>query len=319
MPSAPFRRNISSGYAFLSQDSTAPESYAMRPTSLQRYLILFLIATALNACDPKGDDGIPAYIHIEEIGLTTEPGQGTASHKITDAWVYIDMKLIGVFELPATFPVLQQGDQEVTIYAGIKINGIAATRSAYPFFTPIIVDVNLTPGVVDTISNAVVSYDPETTFSWMEDFDGALSIDTTSNSETNLVRISDPDLIFSFDNEPNDYSAMASVSGDTLLFECATIQSLEFPEGGKPVFLEMNYKNNHNLTVGLTMVSSGQTVQQALLVLNPSETWNKIYINLTPTISYFYNATDFRIFIGLLRTPETETATIYFDNLKLVY
>lgn len=291
----------------------------MRPIASQRYLILLLIAIALNACDPKGDDGIPAYIHIKEIGLTTVAGQGTASHKITDAWVYIDMKLIGVFELPATFPVLQQGEQQVTIYAGIKINGIAATRSAYPFYKPIIINVNLTPGIVDTISNAVVMYEPETTFSWMEDFNGALSIDTTSNSETRLVRISDPELVFSLYNEPNDYSAMASVSGDTVLFECATIQSLDIPGGGKPVFLEMNYKNNHNLTVGLYMVSSGQVVQQPLLVLNPSETWNKIYINLTPTISYFYNASDFRVFIGLLRTPATETATIYFDNLKLVY
>jgi hypothetical protein len=291
----------------------------MQSLSLQRNLILLLLVIALNACDPKGDDGIPAYIHIEEIGLSTEPGQGTASHKITDAWVYIDLKLIGCFELPATFPVLMQGNQQMTIYAGIKINGISATRAAYPFYTPLEVDVNLTPGIVDTIRNLVVQYEPETTFSWIEDFNGPLSIDTTSNSETRLVRISDPALVFNLNDEPNVYSAMASVSGDTLLFECANIQSLDVPVNGKPVFLEMNYKNNHNLTVGLSMTSSGQLIQQSLLVLNPSETWNKVYINLTPTIAYYYNATNFRIFIGLLRTPETETATIYFDHLKLVY
>jgi hypothetical protein len=81
----------------------------------------------------------------------------------------------------------------------------------------------------------------------------------------------------------------------------------------------MNYKNNHNLTVGLIMVHSGQTIQQPILVLNPSEEWNKIYINLTPTLAYFFDASDFRVFIGLLRSPDTETATIYLDNLKLIF
>jgi len=208
----------------------------------------------------------------------------------------------------------------VVINAGIKVNGIAATRSPYPFFKPITASLTLIPGETTTLTDTLVYYNEQTTFEWIEDFNGgSVSIDTTSNSEARFFRISDPQLVFKFKNEPNDYSAMARVSGDTLLFECASINSFNLPKGGSPVFLEMNYRNNHNLTVGLFMVSSGEVFQQPLLVLNPSENWNKIYINLTPSISFYSGATDFRIFIGLLRSTGSEAATIYFDHLKLIY
>lgn len=289
--------------------------------SFHRQIFLaFLLIISLLLVSCYEDGGVPAYIHIEKLGLSTTAGQGTASHKITDAWVYIDGKLIGAFELPATFPVLMEGQTAVTIAPGIKINGIAATRSPYPFYRSILTSVNLIPGQVTTVTDTVTSYDPATTFVWMENFNGgAISLDTTSNSETRLMRTSNPELVFKYRNEVNDFSAMAIVAGDTALFECASINTFDLPRNGSPVFLEMNFRNNYTITVGLLMKWSGQATQQSVLVLNPSEVWNKIYINLTPTLAYYNNATDFRIFIGLLKTETEETATIYFDHLKLMY
>lgn len=286
-----------------------------------RSLIYFIsLGFFMVACDTKEGDGIPSYIHIEQIGLETENGQGTASHKITDAWVYIEDKLIGAFELPATFPVLHSGILEVSVRAGIKVNGIAATRSPYPFFKPIVTTVTLIPGEITTITDTLVTYHDNTTFEWLESFNGgSLSIQATSNSETGFIRISDPTLVFNHNNELNDYSAMVNLAGDTMFFECSTVNSFELPTGGSPVFLEMNFRTNHNFTVGLLLVSSGEQVQQPMLVLNPSEDWNKVYINLTPTISYFSGASDMRIFIGMLRTAGSESATLYFDHLKLIY
>jgi len=286
----------------------------------RRLLLIFLAFATLLQVSCYKDGGVPAYIHIEKIGLNTTAGQGTASHKITDAWVYIDNKLVGAFELPATFPVLMQGPTELTIEPGIKINGIAATRSPYPFFMPVHTNVNLVPGQVSTVTDTVTTYDPNTTFVWLENFNGsAISLDTTSNSETQLMRTSNPDEVFNYRDELNDFSAMAVVAGDTALFECASINTFELPRDGSPVFLEMNFRNNHIITVGLLMKQSGQVSQQSVLVLNPSEVWNKIYINLTPTLTFHHDATDFRIFIGLLKTDPEATATIYFDHLKLIY
>jgi hypothetical protein len=314
--------NIQAEQAFNSRNCPvlSPKGHHMNLITLRSFLLLLITVVIFSSCESKDEDGVPSYIHIERIGLVTVDGQGTASHKITDAWVYIDNILIGAFELPATFPVLKSGTHQVRINAGIKVNGIAATRSPYPFFKPITTSLTLTPGEISTLTDTLVYYAEQTTFEWMEDFNGgAVSIDTTSNSEARFFRVSDPQLVFKYNNETNAYSAMARVSGDTLLFECATINSFNLPKDGSPVFLEMNYRNNHNLTVGLLMTSAGEPVQQPLLVLNPSENWNKIYINLTPTISFFSGADDFRIFIGMLRSNDSETATIYFDHLKLIY
>lgn len=284
------------------------------------FLFFSVLFFSLLSCNTTDEESIPSYIQIEKIGLITTSDQGTASHKITDAWVYFGNELIGVFELPATVPVLKSGSHQIQIYPGIKVNGISATRAPYPFYKPINTQADLIRGSTFIITDTLTTYDENTTFLWMEDFNGgALSIDTTANSEVGLRKVSDPSQRFHLENEFNEFSAGAVITGDTMLFECATINSFDLPKGGKPVFLEMNYKNNYNLTVGFYLTSSGQIVQQAILVLNPTETWNKIYINLTPTISHYFNTTDFKIFIGLLKPDDIESAELYFDHLKLIH
>ena len=292
----------------------------MIPAVRTLFIIQIFFVATLVSCYPEPEELIPAYIHIEQIDLTTTSGQGTASHKITDAWVYIGQKLIGAFELPATFPILETGLQEITIRPGIKISGISATRAPYPFYSPIVKTVELEAGATHTLTSLYTAYNDNVNFIWMEDFNrGTLSIDTTSNSETRLVRISDANHVFRYGNEVNEHSAMAWLQGDTILFECASVNSFALPKGGAPVFLEMNYKNDFNITVGLYIVISGQVFQHPVLILTPTEVWNKIYINFTPTITEFYNSTDFKVFIGFLKPSDIESATIYLDHLKLIY
>ncbi|HOV12628.1 MAG TPA: hypothetical protein PLL90_12785, partial [Bacteroidales bacterium] len=75
-----------------------------------------------SAC--KKTDLVPSYIHIDKIDLnTTYEFDGSNSCKITDAWVYIDGDLQGIYELPATFPVLANGQHTIMVRAGIKLNG----------------------------------------------------------------------------------------------------------------------------------------------------------------------------------------------------
>jgi hypothetical protein len=308
--------------AFINHDFDAhmPKAYKMTASLLRFFLPVLLFAIFFVACTPNDEEGIPSYIQIERIDLATSPGQGSASHNITDTWVYIDNILIGAFELPARFPVLKTGEQEVVIYAGIKINGIAATRAPYPFYDPFVANVALSQGNITKIENVLVHYGSNTAFLWMENFNsGAISIDTTSASHTHLLKTSDTNLIFKHPQEHNPFSAMASVTGDLSMFECATINSFDLPKGGRPVFLEMNYKNDYNLTVGLIVQMQGQVIQHPILVLNPSQEWNKIYINLTPTISNFYQSNDFRVFLGFVKSTDAETATIYLDHFKLVH
>ena len=102
-----------------------------------RYLIsccvaLLFSSIVLSSCNNfKGSQEIPAYIHIDTFLFTTNYGlEGAASHKITDAWLYIDDDIQGCYELPATIPVLERGNHRVTIIPGIKLNGIFLWRTS---------------------------------------------------------------------------------------------------------------------------------------------------------------------------------------------
>src|SRR5580693_7824504 len=92
------------------------------------YCLSILVIYLFNSCnlfDPPS--AIPSYVHIDSIGFTSYYlTQGSNSHKISDAWVYVDQQLQGVYQLPATFPVLATGSHEIDIKAGIEINGIAS-------------------------------------------------------------------------------------------------------------------------------------------------------------------------------------------------
>ena len=47
---------------------------------------------------------IPSFIHIDHFDFSiTHSSQGSSSNKITDAWVYMDGNLEGVYELPSTY------------------------------------------------------------------------------------------------------------------------------------------------------------------------------------------------------------------------
>lgn len=84
---------------------------------------IFIISSLISC---KKTDLVPSYIHIEKIDVSTVYElYGSDSHKITDAWVYVDGDLQGIYELPATFPILATGQHTIMVRPGIKLNGIA--------------------------------------------------------------------------------------------------------------------------------------------------------------------------------------------------
>lgn len=275
------------------------------------FAILFLSSCELyNPAEP-----IPAYIHIQKIDLTTTAGQGTNSNKITDAWVYIDDQLLGCYELPVTFPVLLEGSHSIKISAGIKVNGIAANRGQYPFYTKYTQTIDLEAGKTLTLS-PTVTYTTGTNFYVMQDFETpGVTIDTTPGSQTDLQIITLPD--------PNvfegSYSAKAYVNNTYTFFECATVANCTLPKMGAPVFLEFNYKCNYQFTVSMTAYGSASQEQFPVLHLNPSPDWNKAYIYLTPTVSGANTANYYKVLWGMVDNIGIDSGYVVLDNIKLVY
>src|ERR1035437_8120947 len=163
---------------------------------------LLLVVTIVSCEIYNPAEPIPAYIHINKITLaknlsgfpnSSTGDEGSLSNKITDAWVYIDEQLIGCFELPITFPVLSEGIHQVRIRAGIKINGIAATRAPYPFYNDFTQTITLEKGAKMNLTPSV-TYNSNTHFAIMESFESvAHTMVKSIHSDTTLQILQSPD------------------------------------------------------------------------------------------------------------------------------
>ena len=276
-------------------------------------MYLFSLLFFISSC--KKDELIPSYIHIDKIELNSDyVTDGSNSNKITDAWVYLDDDLIGIYELPATFPVLATGDHKISVRAGIKINGIAKSRGYYPFYQSYTSIVNLQKERIDTLS-PVVSYYPDK-IKWKEDFEEAgITLVKFGESDTAFIKTTDPNEAFE-----GSYSVVAYLKDTTKYVLCVSDEKFDIPQTQTPVFLELNYKTSTYLNIGFYgKLPSGLTEKIPTLILNPTESWNKIYINLTLSANYSVNTTDFRVFFEASKPDDAIESKVYLDNIKLLY
>lgn len=293
----------------------------MRFFSLLNLLLMFLLYSCENIFHPDAE--IPSYINIEKIDLEiTDPYlQGTVSHKITDAWVFVDDELQGIYELPVTFPVLKTGRHFLKIKAGIKDNGISATREQYPFFD--FYTASSFEFFADSIVNVnpVVMYSPAAEFPWIEDFeDPGITIDSVYPSSAKIKRVTDNSKVFE-----GNASGFVSLDASNTIFKGISNASFALPKGGTSVYLELNYKTTVNMKVIVVSNNPAGTAENLSLVVTPTNKsgaaeWNKIYVNIGPEVSGNSNASDYKIiFYSDISEEGLTSAEIYLDNIKLVH
>ena len=268
-----------------------------------------LILSCLFSCEVFNiDEDIPSMIAIESIEV-----EGNYTAKITDAWVYVDNEFQGVYPLPANFPVLKTGNQNIIIEAGIKKNGITSSRENYPYYTSFEVSADLIENQNTTL-NPKISYKMNS-FPFQENFEGVgTSLTVISDSSNHaLEKIYDS----SNDNFGN-YYAKSVISGEYgELFECNT-EDFDLPKN-KVVYLEMDYKCNSSIVVGIYANGSSAIDKNTIMYLNQKDDWNKIYISLTEIISNFNDALDYKLFFAIPRDTSLVANEMYLDNIRLVY
>ncbi len=269
----------------------------------------------------------PSYLHISSIDLQADLSQGSRSHKISDAWVTMDGQFLGVFQLPATVPILADGKHEFSIYAGISANGIAATRIRYPFYEVCdlwteddsLYEDNLTEIYMyrDSVISvkATTRYSDQTQFLLTEDFEGtSLDIEPSDISDTSIVDVSSPDLIYEGRKSGAVYIDSTNPFFEIISSDFQTLQSIYNSN-----MLELDYRCDHPFRVGVA-VKSGSVIRRfEKMQVNASEEWNKIYIHLTHEINEGNSSDEFGIYIGALKLGSKETAAFYFDNIKWLH
>jgi len=284
--------------------------------------ILFATGLVFTSCYKfEGAETVPSYIQIDSILLETYyPEQGSNSHAIKDVWIYENDELIGAFELPALLPVLASGNKELEIRPGIKVNGISSTRAPYPFYQPIIYeDFEFIPDSIKYISDPTTVYYSNLNFGWIEDFERpGLTLTESSSSDTVIVRTQPANNPDAFLTEHSKYSGLISLNTNAQVYSASSSNSFPIPKQGSPTLLEVNYKTDNYINVGIIIQENSTFIKIPLVIINHSDHWNKIYINLGPNLSIHPQATDFKVFFESVLENDALSASIYLDNIKLI-
>lgn len=276
-------------------------------------LILFAAGsfiTCFFSCDLiNPTEGVPSYLQVDTFSFSVLPGQGTSSTKITDVWVFAENSVVGAYEMPKTFPVIDSGPTPMIFSAGIWDNGISETRVEYPFYYPDTITLTLQPGKT-LMFTPHFTYRPSTKFYFIEDFEAG-NLFNKLNGDTNMIRITDAANVFEGSGAGSIY-----LDSDHPFYEGRTSAAYTLPKE-QPVYLEMNYKCNQAFEVGLYGTLLATTVFYYKWKINPKDFWNKIYLNMGNDVTSL-GADNYQILIRATYDGTAAASHIYLDNIKLV-
>jgi len=277
-----------------------------------KYISLFALCISLMCCDNFDDE--PMFLSISEADLTTTSGQGLATHRIQDAWVYADGLSIGVFELPAIVPVLSSDEKvEIDIFGGIRNNGLALSPLQYSFFERLKLNLDFVPGETKAISPSFV-YRDGAKVAFLEDFEGsAMFTEDCDGDDTSFVgTTSDPEHVV-YGNR----CGIIALNTENELFQQATFEIFNEDDfGASQVFVEMDFKCDIPFSFAYVGQTGNIKSKRFPIVLNPTEEWTKTYIDLSSSL----NGGEFDSYqLMLAGVPIDGAGTIWVDNIKLIY
>lgn len=287
---------------------------------MKKILLLSLLALVyiqFNSCELIDEpEQIPSYIQIDTIKLQTQSGQGTRSHNIQDAWLFVNNQLIGPFEMPMKAPVLEEGEQLVEVFAGIDDSGIASLPEVYPFYARYRVTKNLKRGETIVVE-PTVTYDDDANFAFIEDFEqGNLFSDEIDGNDNTRI-----ELITSGKFE-GQRSGLIRLTTENPIFEHGTANAYPLYDDNNsnaPIYLELNYKNNIPFEVGVIGYRNNEVVEKVYIAgMNTSDEWKKIYVNMSLDVNSI-KADNYQVVIRAAKGQDVEIGEIFLDNIKLLH
>lgn len=272
------------------------------------------ICLLLLAASCKKDGPVPAYVRFEEPRVVNTSGAEVSS-KITDLWVFVNDQPAGVWQPHRPIPLLGQGPSRIKIVAGVRKNGITNARIQYPFYATWEQQVELRTGQTVEL-DPVVHYFDGLDY-WLSDFNTGHRFDTLNCTATLVLAPSDSTLVgqganhgrIELDTEHAIYRGVNS--GDA------------FTNVGNVAFLELDYRSDTRLLVGVRYKVSGVQHEVPYVYLHPTGTvgaalpWNKVYVDLA-TPWAVNGAVDKRFYLQAELEGGATQGLVELDNVKLV-
>lgn len=279
-------------------------------------LIFTALAISILAGCEKEKATLPSYLSIPRINLTTTPGQGSDSHKINYAFVYVNDQFVGGYELPATFPILTTGPATVLIEPGVQANGVSETPDVYPFYKRIEQQVDFNQGQTVSIV-PTTSYKDNTQFAINESFNSADHIFTADldNNANTKIEITNED---AFEGNSAEIILTSDDNAIIVATDFSKNPLTELPQNGTPVWLEINYKTDLPIIFGVVTIDQfGSPEEFPEFGINTKTEWNKIYFDVSRFVQDT-RSVGYQIFCLSQHSGDGEK-TILLDNIRLVY
>lgn len=275
----------------------------MKNISITILAALWILA-GLFGCRPMPSDGVPFYLRIDSTTVTTLDSQGVNTQRITDVWVETISTNLGVYELPAQFPVLEEGAVRMLISPGIYQSGQQGIRVIYPMYQPDTVVLQVNRAEIYTHvpnfrykNGCRFPFKPED-FEFGNNFSGMdIAVDTNVLYGTRCGRLT------------------VTAADSNKLGSQAT--KFTVPVGSE-VWLEADYKTDVPFWIGY-YASFGTAVSRVpVILITKKGGWNKIYLKLSESFGAA-QADQYNLFFESLRPEGTEGGSTYIDNVKLIY
>ncbi len=256
---------------------------------------------------------VPAYVRIDSFDFQgNTQATGSNSHRITSVFVYLNNQSVGIFDLPVTFPVILDKPGKLMMTPGINYNGMRAYQVQYPFYLSDSVTLKPDTGAAGTrIIVPVARYNPAVVFAYRQDFENYLAAPfVNAGSDTSIVVGPADDPL-----EGKYGSIIVSSSQDSSV----NITREGFPlPANADIYLEMDYKSNIPLTIGMQTVVGGEVKRAYLIGLNPRTAWGKVYIDLR-TFASTFQSDAYYLLLRAVRTSDVNEGHVQIDNLKIVH
>ena len=261
----------------------------------------------------KKDGAVPAYVQINSPSVVDASGHAVSS-KITDLWVYLNDQPVGVWEPGKRIPMIADGNANVKVIAGIRKNGITDDRIQYPFYATWQQQVQFVPEQTVTLTPQVHYYDDLNY--WLVDFEIGQRFDTVASTAIMELVPSDSTLIGQGSQNGRitldpEHSIYRGVSSDA------------FFNIGSKAFLEMDYRSDTRLLVGVRFTRAGEQYITPYVYALPTKRadgsmpWSKIYIDLAEPWNVS-GALDKHFYIQAALENGATSGTVEVDNIKLV-
>lgn len=275
-------------------------------------LLVLLVSAGCNIINPP--ESTPTYVRIDSFAFSGDPAvTGSNSHKITNVYVYFDNAPVGVFDLPASFPVIMDHPGTLSVLPGIDFDGLSGYAAIYPLYYGDTISLSPSPGMEQTVVPNT-SYIQGTGLQSNEEFEqgvGSANSFTRLTGTVDLENTSDPAIVFEGHGSgqivlnTSDSATVIQRNGMSLLTN-------------KNTYIELDYRSNCKIWIGMTVnENSGNFFAQYIVGLNPRSEWGKIYIGADDFIGP-HQGTNYKLMIHVERPAGVSDGYAYFDNIKVI-